>query len=160
MTRDLALTLALALEFDRDLARVRDLAGVRIRGFARVHIRSFITLIVHDLYLEFELDRAFDLARDFDGVRDRVRGLDFDFDFDLARDLDSVGDRDKLRRTQFDVRDSLINYLKKFRPVVRSRSLANLQSLIDCLQLLNDRLEGKAQPVEAIALVRRERARK
>jgi hypothetical protein len=44
-------------------------------------------------------------------------------------------------------------------PDVRSRSRSDLRFLIERLQLLNDRLEGEVEPVEAIALVRRERAR-
>jgi hypothetical protein len=115
--------------------------------------------LARDPALALDRDLARDLARALTGERARDRALTrvLALDRARARDLDEL---DELRRTQFGLRDFLINYLKKWLPGVRSRSLPDVQSLINCLQLLNDRLEGKAQPVEAIALVRRERARK
>jgi hypothetical protein len=108
------------------------------------------------------LGRALDLTRD--GALDLDLALilarDLDRDLDLALALTFARDLDQLRRTQFDFRARLINYLKPTVPAVRSRFRSDLQFLIEHLQLLNDRLEGKAEPVEAIALVRREGARK
>ena len=95
-------------------------------------------------------------------ARARVRALDLDRDLDFDRDRDRALALalDKLHRTQFDFRATLINYLETMLPAVTSRSRSDLQCLIERLKLLNDRLEGKAEPVEAIALVRRERASK
>lgn len=106
--------------------------------------------------LRFSFTLTLALTRD----RSRDLALVLDLDLDRALDLDRYVGVGEIRRTQFDFRATLINYLKATLPTIRSRSRPDLQLLIERLQLLNDRLEGWAEPVEAIALVRRERARK
>lgn len=107
-------------------------------------------------FLIYWFARVRDLDLDFARHRDRARDLDLAFARAIARA--PAGTLEELRRMQFDARTTLIGHLKKRLPANKSRSRSDLQSLIERLQLINDRLEGKAQPVEAIALVRRERA--
>ena len=162
-----ALDLGLALDLDLTLDRYSESARALDLGLA--------------LALEFARDPAQDFAHDFARARARARALDLDLDLsarelararDPARALDPLGlahtlarardfararNLNELRRTQFNFRAALINYWNTMLPAVRSRSQSDLHFLIDRLQLLDDCLEGKAEPVEVIALVRRER---
>lgn len=148
LTRGLDLNVARDLNLARGYAIARALAFDRTLGHTFARAREF----ARALQRAIASHRAFDLDTQA-STSARARALERD----LARNLDSARALEhalnELRRTQFDFGAVLTDYCKQMPPA----SLFDLEFLINDLQLLNDRLEGKAEPVEVIALVRRER---
>lgn len=149
----LGLTDAIELDFDRASALIDS------RGVARLYLDIDTTrtpALTHSRAPARA--RVLTRARALAQARASARVLDQPRDWD--RSAARNAHLSKLRGAQLRFRAELVNYLKTTLPAVGPPSLPYFQCLIDFLQLLNDRLEGKAEPVEVIALVRRERARK
>ena len=144
----LALGLADAIELDFDRAS----ALIDSRGVARLYLDIDTTRSAPARARVLTRARALAQRRASAHVLDQPR----DWDRSAARNAHLS----KLRGAQLRFRVELVNYLKTTLPAVGQPSRPYFQCLIDFLQLLNDRLEGKAEPLEVIALVRRERASK
>ncbi len=137
---------ARTLDLDVNIVRVLDTDAFRKR------LRYYRNHLI--LSLELNLKRVRGIALDFDHAHglDELRRVQFDFRAALIDCLKAA--RDKGPRVRFAT--ALINWLRPAAAGSHSRSDLH-QAIIDYLQLFNDRLEGNTEPVEAIALVRRER---